>query len=112
MGNRQRKLFKNCRSKIKYASRADALAATQQGRLAIERLDIYSCQHCGGWHLGHSVYEPDSRRTATAPGAVGFVAPRAPRLRTPLMVKRQSELRERRLLTRAYSAQERDDDGD
>lgn len=107
MGNRQRKLFKSCRSKIKYASREAAEQAITQGRLVLDRLDVYACRYCDGWHIGH-----DSRasQSLAEPGAVGVVATKPPGLATPRTLARRATNQAHKQLMRAYRAQERDDD--
>ena len=107
MGQNKRKLFKSCRSKIKYVSQGAAQAATQQGRLVLDRLMVYPCRYCDGWHLGHPTGEGQSLAEA---GRVGVVAAPTPGLSTPQALAKRAERSEHKRLMRAYRAQERDDD--
>ena len=109
MGNRQRKLFKSCRSKIKYPTREAAEQAAAQGRLVIDRLEIYACRYCDGWHLGHDSTKPLS---STEPGTLGIVGVKTPSLATPHMLARRATYAAHKRLQRDYAAQERDGDGD
>jgi len=44
---------KDGRSKTRFASRAEALAAAEERRTETSAtLSVYQCPYCGGWHMG------------------------------------------------------------
>lgn len=47
---------RSCDGKRKFTSRRaadDAMHAMYRRRLSITRLNVYACDHCDGWHIGH-----------------------------------------------------------
>ena len=58
MASKRRIRRKACSSKVRHASRADALTAMHKviaaGKKHGGRLNVYYCQFCGGYHFGHA----------------------------------------------------------
>ena len=51
-------VFKSCESKNRYGSRAEAAEARRMCEThGTYGLNIYHCDHCGGWHLTSKHYE-------------------------------------------------------
>lgn len=96
--------LRECRSKVKYHSSADAWASAELLRRQNpgHEIDAYVCRWCNGWHVGHRIGHPLSEPIIKpilherAPGLPG----RAPR-RTPKSYLRQ----ERQILYREYAKQ-------
>lgn len=64
---------RSCKVKIRHGSRKRARQAMQRLRQAKEQggqpakdLMIYSCEFCGGWHVGHSSWNAKFRESKDA----------------------------------------------
>lgn len=54
MSSKRRLRRKECERKKRFATKHEAsLGALGATRRGVDRLRVYRCRFCGGWHMGH-----------------------------------------------------------
>lgn len=55
MGSKRAIRRKACTGKIRYSTREKARARVFKTSFDGRSLDVYKCEFCGGWHIGHTM---------------------------------------------------------